>query len=73
MLEAASWEMYFVSGVFCCLGSNLFVWSVHKQRQKHCVQVEHRELESIWVLLKQELIEMGGGVTVQQNVPRAGF
>lgn len=40
MREAVSWEMYFVSGIFC-LGSNLSVWCVHKQRQKHCVQVEH--------------------------------
>lgn len=67
-LEAAPWEIYFVSGIFCCLSSNLFVWSVHKQRQKHCVQVEHRELESIWVLLKHELIKMGQGIIVQQNV-----
>lgn len=68
VLEAAPWEMYFVSGIFCCLGSNLFVWSVHKQRQKHCVQVEHRGLESIWFLLKHELIEMRGEITGQQNV-----
>lgn len=61
--------MYFVSGTFYCLGSDLSVWSVQsKQRQKHCVQVEHRELESIWVLLKHELIGMGGGITVQLNI-----